>query len=404
MTFRTLSKRFCIWATLATIVLAIGLTAPAMVQGQSNSPIRVGFLTALTGVLAQNGVDIAEGVKLYFSEIEYTVAGRKINLITEDTASSVNTGLTKAKKLITRNRVQVILGPVHSGIGMAVRNLVHSQKVPMVITQATANALTQSKASPYIFRTAYSSGQLHLPIGRYLYKTLGWKRIAVLALDYVAGHEHAGGIIKSFKEAGGEVALELYPNLGAADVAPYLTKIKGSMDKLDGVVAYLWSPTAIHFIKGYTEYGLKGKLPIFAHGATMDESFLPTMGDAALGVLSPDVWSRVLDNPENKRFIKATQAAYKRRPSKSHELGYTAAKAVGEALKAINGDIENQKKFLNALRKIRFRSPRGDVRFDDKQNVVVPVYVREVRQVNGVLENVVIANFPDIDQFWTPKK
>ena len=193
MTFRTLSKRFCIWATLATIVLAIGLTAPAMVQGQSNSPIRVGFLTALTGVLAQNGVDIAEGVKLYFSEIEYTVAGRKINLITEDTASSVNTGLTKAKKLITRNRVQVILGPVHSGIGMAVCNLVHSQKVPMVITQATANALTQSKASPYIFRTAYSSGQLHLPIGRYLYKTLGWKRIAVLALDYVAGHEHAGG-------------------------------------------------------------------------------------------------------------------------------------------------------------------------------------------------------------------
>jgi branched-chain amino acid transport system substrate-binding protein len=77
---------------------------------------------------------------------------------------------------------------------------------------------------------------------------------------------------------------------------------------------------------------------------------------------------------------------------------------VGEALKAVKGNIEDQGAFLQALSKVRFAAPRGPFRFDDKRNAIVTIYVREVRMVNGVLENVVTESLPNIDQFWKPKK
>ncbi|MBI3090786.1 MAG: ABC transporter substrate-binding protein [Candidatus Tectomicrobia bacterium] len=388
---------------LSCLCLGVGLLASAAAEGQSREPIKIGLLTPLKGALAQNGTDVSEGVRLYFSEQKSELAGRKIDLIIEDTASDVNTGLTKARKLIERDQVKVIIGPVHSGVAMAIRNLVDDRKIPLVITQATANALTQEKASPYIFRPSFTSAQMHLPLGPYMVKKLGWKRVAVLALDYVAGREQADGFIKSFKEAGGTVALELYPNLGATDMAPYLTRIRSEAEKLDAVVALLWSPTAIHFVKGYQDFGLKGKLPLFAHGATVDESFFPSEGDAALGILSHLFWSRVLDTPENKRVSKLIQQQYNRPMANNHDLGYTAAKVVGEAVKAVKGNVEDQAKFLQALRQVRFEAPRGPFRFDDKQNAVINVYIRRVEKVNGQLENVVIDTIPDVDQFWKPK-
>lgn len=399
-----LSMKRGVWAAAIALAALAVTVAPRAAGGQAAGPIKIGLLTAMTGALAENGTSIAQAVKLYFSEIDNQVAGRKIELITEDTASTVNTGLTKTRKLLERDGVHLILGPVHSGIAMAIRNLVHNRKVPLVITQATANALTQEQASPYVFRASYTSAQVHLGMGPYLRQKLGWRRIAIIAFDFIAGHEHADGFIGSFKEAGGEVGLELYPALGATDMAPYLTRIKSEANRLDGVVAILWGAASIHFIKGYQDYGLKGKIPLLAYGATMDDAYLPTMGEAALGIPSWEIWSRVLDTPENKRFAQAVLTAYDRRVTRNHELGYTAAKAVGEALKAVQGKVEDQEKFLQALRQVRFESPRGPFRFDAKQNAVVTVYLREVRNVGGQLENVVTDSIPDIDQFWKAPK
>jgi branched-chain amino acid transport system substrate-binding protein len=399
MTYRFRRSWVAVLAVLIGLPFASGLQGTAMAQ---RAPIKIGVLNPITGVLAPNGNDMMEGQKVYFDEINYKIAGRQIDVTWEDTASNVNTGLTKARKLIERDNVQVILGPIHSGIAQAMLGLVNGKKVPLVISQATANALTAAQASPLVFRTSYASSQIHMPVGKYLMNKLGWKKVGVVALDYVAGHEQADGFIEGFKLAGGQVVLELYPNLGATDMAPYLAKIKAQADQLDGFVAILWTATAIHFIKGYSEFGLKDKVPLVAYGTAVDEAFLPTLGDSALGLLNYLHWGRALDNPANQYLKKAVRRMFNHETGNNHDLGYVNAKAVGEALKAINGEVEDQEAFLKALRKVKFDAPRGPFSFDEKQNAIINVYIRRVEKVGDSFDHVIVDTIPNISQSWRP--
>ena len=233
---------------------------------------------------------------------------------------------------------------------------------------------------------------------------LGHKRIAVVALDYVAGQEQAEGFIKTFMESGGQSVERVYFPLGTIDVAPYITKIQNKVPELDAVVGILWGPSAPQWLKAWQEYGLKDKLPLLTLGETVNETYLRQVGDAALGIVSWLSYSPVLDTAENKRFVQAFGKKYRKDPVYNNHLGYLAAKATGEALKAVNGNVEDQARFLDALRKVRFEAPGGAFRFDEKQNAVIPTYIRRVEKVGGKLQSTVIDVVPDVDQFWKPPK
>jgi branched-chain amino acid transport system substrate-binding protein len=332
------------------------------------------------------------------------VAGRQVRLIVEDTEGKPDVGLTKIRKLVESDRAHLILGPVSSGVAVAIRDYIHERKVPTIITQATANNLTADRASPSIFRSAMSSYQQEAAGGWYVAAKLGHKRIAVVALDYVAGHEQADGFIKTFMESGGQSAEKVLMPLGAMDMGPYVTRIQGKAGELDAVVAILWGPSAPQWLKAWPEYGLKGKLPLLTLGETVSETYLRSVGDAALGIVSWFSYSPVLDSAENKRFVQAFQRKYRKDPVYNNHLGYLAGKAGGEAIKAVNGNVEDQARVLEALRKVRFEAPGGAFRFDEKQNAIIPTYIRRVEKVGGKLQNSVIDVVHDVDQFWKPPK
>jgi hypothetical protein len=88
----------------------------------------------------------------------------------------------------------------------------------------------------------------------------------------------------------------------------------------------------------------------------------------------------------------------------NNHLGYLAARAGGEAIKAVDGNVEDQGRFLEALRRVRFEAPGGAFRFDEKQNAVIPTYIRRVEKAGGKLQNTVIDVVADVDQFWKPPK
>jgi branched-chain amino acid transport system substrate-binding protein len=289
-------------------------------------------------------------------------------------------------------------------VAVAIREYLHERKVPWIITQATANALTSEKASPTIFRSAMSSYQQEAAGGWYVAAKLNHKRIAVIGLDYVAGHEQTDGFIKTFMESGGQSVDKILMPLGATDVAPYVTRIQGKAQELDAVVAILWGPGAPQFVKAWTDYGLKGKLPLLALGETVNETYLKTVGDAATGIVSWLSYSPVLDTAENKRFAAAVNKKFRKDPVYNNHLGYLAAKAAGEALKAVGGNIEDQARFLEALRRVKFEAPGGSFRFDERQNAIIPTYIRRVDKVGGKLQNTVLDVVQDVDQFWKPPK
>ena len=390
-----------LWEALIFVaVLAVGPDAHAQA---SREPVKIGLLNPITGPLAVNGLEINEGIRLYWEdEMGGQVASRPVRLIVEDTEGKPDVGLTKARKLVERDQVHLILGPVSSAVAVAIRDYVHERKVPTIITQATANALTAEKASPVLFRSAMSSYQQEAAGGWYVAAKLGHRRIVVVALDYVAGHEQADGFIKTFTESGGQSVEKVLMPLGTMDVAPYITRIQNKASELDAVVAILWGPSAPQWLKAWQEYGLKGKLPLLSLGETVSETYLRTIGDAAVGIVSWFSYSPVLDTAENKRFVQAFNKKYRKEPVYNNHLGYLAAKAGGEAIKAVNAHAEDQARLIEALRRVRFEAPGGPFRFDEKQNAVIPVYLRRVEKVGGKLQNTVFDVVPEVDQFWKP--
>ncbi|HKQ64862.1 MAG TPA: ABC transporter substrate-binding protein, partial [Methylomirabilota bacterium] len=172
---------------LVALIAAIALPTALMAQAP-REPIKIGLLNAITGPLAVNGTEINEGIRLYWEdEMAGQVAGRPVRLIVEDEEGKADVGLTKTRKLVESDGVHLILGPVSSAVAVAIRDYVHERSVPTIITQATANNLTNEKASPSVFRSAMSSYQQEAAGGWYVAAKLGHKRIAVVALDYVAG-------------------------------------------------------------------------------------------------------------------------------------------------------------------------------------------------------------------------
>jgi branched-chain amino acid transport system substrate-binding protein len=385
--------------------LAILAAGGAALAQAPKEPIKIGLINALTGPLAVNGSEINEGIKLYWEdEMSNQVAGRPVMLLIADAEGKPDVGLTKTRKLVESDKAHLILGPVSSAVAVAVRDYLHERKVAWIITQATANNLTAEKAAPTIFRSAMSSYQQEAAGGWYVAAKLGHKRIAVVGLDYVAGHEQTDGFIKTFMESGGQSVEKVLMPLGAVDVAPYITRIQSKAQDLDAVVAILWGPGAPQWLKAWSDYGLKGKLPLLALGETVNETYLKTVGDAAVGVVSWLSYSPVLDTAENKRFVQAFSKKYRKDPVYNNHLGYLAAKAAGEAMKAVGANVEDQPRFLEALRRVRFEAPGGSFRFDEKQNAIIPTYIRRVDKVGGKLQNTVLDVVPDVDQFWKPPK
>jgi branched-chain amino acid transport system substrate-binding protein len=385
---------------LLTAVAIVGISAP---QAWSAEPIKIGFMAPYVGVYTKLGIDMDNGFKLYLDEVAWTAGGRKIEVIKSDTEGKPELGPTKARELVEKDKVNLLAGIVHSGVALAIRDYVTEKKIPLMITNAGAPELTAQKKSPYIFRDSFANGQQDLAGGWYAFNKLGIKKVAMMAPDYSAGHDKANGFMKYFKESGGKVVKEIYPPLATQDYAPFLAEIRKLAKEIDGTWAFFAGSDCIRFVTQYAEYGLKEVAPLFVIGDTVDDSFLPSIRDAALGVKSYIHYGVTIDNPENKKFVEAYRKKYKEDPSMFSEQGYVGARAIVEAVNAVKGKVEDTEPFLEALRKVAFAAPRGPFKFDANQNVIENVYIRKVDLVQGKPLNVVTDVVPDVDQNWKPK-
>lgn len=382
--------RWFVWLLLATTGFAAG-QAP-------ESPITVGFLAPLSGAYAQNGRDILNGFLLYLDEIGHRAAGRPIELIIEDSEAVPAVALTKARKLVERDRVDLLAGVLLSSTGYALAPYVDSVRVPMLLPVVSADDLTQRRRSRWIVRTGWAGSQPNHAFGEYAVRVLNLKTVVTLGLDYSFGWESVGGFQRTFEEAGGIVRQKIWVPVSVHDFAPYLAQIPRDAD---AVYALLLGRAALQFMRQYEEFGLKSRVPLIGGGTTTDEHVLPFMGDEALGVITVLHYSAALDTPANRRFAAAYRARYNRVPSYYSESMYTGGKWLVAAAESVGGNVEDREAFLSALRAVRLSDlPRGPVTVDESGNPVQNVYVRRVERVNGALQNTVIETLPNVSQFW----
>jgi branched-chain amino acid transport system substrate-binding protein len=383
---------------------ALALVALSLIVGVASAqrgPIKIGMLSPLSGPLAANGKEMVNGLTLYLDEQKNKLAGRDVQLIVEDTEAKPSTALTKARALIEGQGIQVLVGPLATAEGYAVVPYLQTRKMPTLFPTVAAEDITQRRRSPYVVRTGWSAGQPAHPFGKWVYDTLKYKKIAIVAQDWAFGYETSGAFQRTFEEAGGHIVQKLFTPLGTADYAPYLARVRRDVDACYFVGA---GADALRFAKQYAEAGLKERLPLIGSGNFTDEHVLRSMGDEAIGIVSALHYSAALPTPANKRFVQTYEAKYAHVPSYYSEASYAAGIVLKAALEAIGGDIENVDKFLEALRHVNLKdAPRGPVSFDEYGNPIENIYVRRVERVGGKLQNTVIHTFPSVSQFWTYK-
>jgi branched-chain amino acid transport system substrate-binding protein len=383
-------------SVLIALLLVAGL-APAQ-----QAPIKIGFTTDLTGTAAQPAKDMVNGFTMYLDEIGGTMAGRKVDLIVEDTQGRPDVALTKLRKLVEHDQVHLVAGVLFGHLGYAMAPKVEEYKIPALFTVTAADDLTQRQKYRWVIRTGWTSSQPSHPFGEYAAKTLGYKKVAVIASDYAFGWEVVGGFQRTFEEHGGQVIQKLWAPLGAMDLAPFIAKIRRDAD---AVLTMIAGASTLQFFKQYEEAGLKAKIPVIAGGPAVDESMLPSMGDEALGVISPLIYSGALDTAANRKFAADYRKRFGKVPSYFAETNYTSGRWINEAVRALGGNVEDREKLLAALRKVRIEdAPRGTIRLDEYGNPIQNVYIRKVeRNRDGELQNTVIVTIPAVSQFWKYK-
>jgi branched-chain amino acid transport system substrate-binding protein len=394
-----MSKRL----TMVKLALAVAVTASlGMANAADKAPIRLGFLTIKSGALAAGGKQMEDGLNLFLKQRNNMIAGRKVELFVGDTAGQPAITKSRTQELVEKDKVDVIIGPLAAFEALAIDDYVRKVEVPVISPSAGAEDLTQRKPNPWFVRAVGSSAQSTHALGDYAARELKYKRIAIIGDDFAFGHETVAGFQRTFEEAGGKVVQKLWSPLNVADYGSYIGQIKPNVD---AVFAAFAGGNGIKFLKQYNEYGLKGKIPLLAAMTTVDEGILKSMGDEALGVVSVGWYAADINNAANKQFAEAMNREYKQDPGYYSMGAYGAALMLEQALKDVNGKIEDKQAFMAALRKVQIANePRGKFSLDALGNPVMNIYVRKVERKNGKLVNTVIKTYPDVTQFWTYNK
>ena len=382
--------RLCLLAAVASVLA----TGEAGAQG----PIKIGFLSPLSGAIAAAGKDMYSGCELYWQETGWRVAGRKLEVTLEDNEGLPATALTKLRKLVESDRVHVVAGVILSNVAYALVPYIEQQGIPTLYPINSADDLTQRRRPRWLVRTGFSAGGNMHPFGEYAAKVLGYRKVVTIGLDYAFGWETVGGFHKAFEDNGGQVIQKLWVPLNVQDYGPYLAQVKKDADAVFVVALGRWT---LLFAKQYAESGLKGRVPLIAGGTYNDEHVLPQLGDESLGVVSAHHYSASLETPANQRFRAAFEKAYSRLPSFYSENCYTGARILGEAVRAIGGRVEDRPALVAALRQVKITdAPRGPVEMDAYGNPTQNIYIRKVERVGGKLQNTVIHTYPAVSQFW----
>ena len=392
------SRRLTRWSALAVSALMVaGCGAGAGGGDGDDSTVTVGFVSPVTGFAAALGTDMKRGWDLYWQLNGKSVGDVTVRTVYEDDAGDPEVALTKAKRLVEREGVDLVAGPVLANTAYAVASYVAAQDIPTL--QITgADDLTQRQFDPNILRVGYTSSQSNFPAGTWAYDE-GHRKAVTICPDYAFGWESCGGFVSSFTAAGGEITKQLWNPLGTQDFSTYVSQIK----RLDPDVVFIGSaggPDAILFYNAWVDFGA-ADIPLVGNCCFADEVFLREVGAKAEGVNSFTYWAEGRDSEEVRSFVEAYEEQHGEIPSLYAAGSYLMAQVVARSLEQTDGEVDGEA-FIDTAAGLTFDdSVYGPIRFDDHNNVVGNVYLTEVTQRDAdSFWNVPVETFEEQSQFW----
>ena len=368
------SRRHLLKQTAAVIGAAsTGLLLPEIARAQSNK-IRIGFMLPYTGTFAQLGIGIDNAFRMAIDEQGGKLGGREIEWFKLDDESNPAKGVENAQRLVQRDKVDVLVGTVHSGVQMGIHRVVRNTNVINLIPNAGVHAATREQCAPNVFRTSFSNSQPTLALGKPMVQR-GHKKAVWITWNYAAGEEAFEGFKQSYEAAGGTIIKSLGLPFPQVEFQALLTEIASL--KPDAVACFFAGGGAAKFMQDYAAAGLKGKIPLYGSGF-LTEGVIDAAGAAAEGVLSTLHYSDSLDTERNKSFRLAYAKTFKLQPDVYTVQGYDSALLLIEGANAVKGDLANRKVLYEAMEKAKIKSPRGVWTMSKSHNPIQDIYLREV--------------------------
>ena len=353
---------------------ALGALLPTLARAQSES-IRLGLMLPYTGTYAQLGVAIENGFRLALDEKGGKLGGRAVEYFKVDDESDPAKATDNANRLITRDKVDVLIGTVHSGVAMGMVRVVRETGTLLIIPNAGADAATGPLCAPNVFRTSFTNWQPVHPLGKVMAER-GHKNAAFITWKYAAGEESLASFKEGFSKVGGRVMKELFLPFPNVEFQALLTEIAAA--KPDAVACFFAGAGAVKFAKDYAAAGLKEKIPLYGSGF-LTEGVLAAQGDAAEGLLTTLHYSDSLDLPKNKAFRSAYSKAYKSNADVYAVQGYDTGLLLLQSFEKTRGKVDKTA-LMKAMEGATIDSPRGKWRMSKAHNPIQDIYLRRAEK------------------------
>jgi branched-chain amino acid transport system substrate-binding protein len=374
---------------LAAAVFAISIATAASASGQGT--VKVGMVMPMTGPLAAAGQQVIAGVRLYIKQHGDRVAGKQIELIVRDDASSGETGKRLIQELVVNDKVDVIGGGLTADLIPSASLLTEAQK-PTVIMLSSTTAVVEK--SPFFVRTSCTLAQSSAIMADWAVKKRLSKAVT-LVTEFAPGLEAEETFTDNYKAAGGQVVEAIRVPLRGPDFAPFLQRVKDASPQ--ALFVFIPSTQAAVFAKQFVERGLdKAGITLIGPGDLSDDEALQNMGDAMLGTVTAHFYSASHASALNKAFTVAFQQEAKARANFMAVSGYDGMHLIYEALKKTGGSADG-KTLVAAMKGMSWESPRGPMSIDrDSGDVVHNIYIRKVEKSDGELRNMEFETFGNV--------
>ncbi|MBG9387101.1 ABC transporter substrate-binding protein [Caenimonas aquaedulcis] len=350
-----------------------GLLLPQIARAQGNK-VRVGLMLPYTGTFAQLGVAIENGVRMAIDERGGKLGGRDIEWFKVDDEAEPSKGIENANKLVLRDKVDVLIGTVHSGVQMGIQKVVRDNGTLCLIPNAGVHAATRALCAPNVFRTSFTNSQPTLALGDVMVKK-GHKKAVWITWKYAAGDEAFEGFKESYTKAGGTIIKELGLPFPQVEFQALLTEIAAL--KPDAVACFFAGGGAAKFIKDYAAAGLKGKIPLYGSGF-LTEGVLDAAGPAADGIITTMHYGDSLNTPRDNKFRLDYAKTFRMQPDVYAVQGYDTGLLLSQGMAAVKGDIGNKAALYKAMESATIDSPRGKWTMSKSHNPVQDMYLRVV--------------------------
>lgn len=375
---QTLTRRtLCLsTAILSLVALAPGLSGVARAD---EAPIKLGIVAPMSGPNARYGAFSMHGAELAVKEINDAggVNGHKIELYNADSQGTPVEGVSATRRLIDQDEVDFVIGDVSSSVTLAMQPVAEDAGV-LLLNAASSNPKITYGAGVGGFKWTYrnypTDENRALIVAKYAAEVRGFTKFAVLSVDSDYGRSAIDFTKKYLPEFKGEILSEDYYKEGEVDFRSVLAKIRDN--GAQAIIIYGLADTTPIIARQMIELGIAGKVTLIGNGEFNTEKTIASAPTALEGAVEAAAWLPAWDSPESKAFVEKFTTTYDEAPNNHAYVHWDTVNLLAAAVREA-GSIEREA-VRDALSKITYKSPVGEVTFDDHNQARLPMILLQI--------------------------